>query len=76
MLSCSFQVLDFISAVVPVLCLKKKDLIRLPDIYVSSRQPLQAGHIQGRELVPSQTQPLYVLELFQDGGDRAEAVEG
>lgn len=48
----------------------------LPEIYVVSRQPLQSGHIQDRELVPCQTESLHASELLQDGGDAAEAVEG
>lgn len=47
----------------------------LPEIYVASRQPLQSGYIQNRELVPCQTEPLHASELLQDRGDTAETVE-
>lgn len=50
--------------------------IFLPEVYVASGQPLQSGHIQDRELVPCQTEPLHASEFLQDGRDAAEAVEG
>lgn len=43
---------------------------------MTGRQPLQPGHIQGRELVPCQTEPLHTPELLHDGRHAAEAVEG
>lgn len=43
---------------------------------MASRQPLQSGYIQDRELVPCQTESLHASELLQDGGHAAETVEG
>lgn len=50
--------------------------IGLPEIYVASRQPLQSGYIQDRQLVPCQTESLHASELLQDGGDADKTVEG
>lgn len=47
-----------------------------PQVYVTSRQPLQAGHIQDGHLVPCQAESLQASELLQHGGHTGEGVEG
>lgn len=47
-----------------------------PEVYVASRQPLQAGNIQKRHLVPRQAESLQASELLQHGGHAGETVEG
>lgn len=47
-----------------------------PEVYVARRQPLQAGNIQKRQLVPSQAESLQASELLQHGWYAGETVEG
>lgn len=51
-------------------------LIFLPDIYISSVQPLQPSHIQDRQLVSCQAELFQASQLLQDRRDTAETVEG
>lgn len=43
---------------------------------MSVGEPLQAGHVQGGELIPSQTEPLHPPEPLQGWRYAAEQVEG
>lgn len=49
--------------------------MRLPEVDVAGRQPLQSCHIQDRQLVSCQAELLQRPELLQDGRHTAEAVE-
>lgn len=43
---------------------------------MASRQPLQSGNIEDRELVPCQTESLHASEPLQDRRHADETVEG
>lgn len=54
----------------------KVDSTSSPEVYVASRQPLQASNIQDRHLVPRQAESLQASELLQHRGHAGERVEG
>lgn len=43
---------------------------------MASRQPLQSGNIEDREMVPCQTESLHASELLQDRRHADETIEG